>query len=235
LKLEVGESLSLSWLRHVRGCQVVQLNWKISPKALGMFLEDRGKYGALQQVFTAARAAFKLDPLLGDAGRHVLKTGVDFDQFIRQGEIDALGLRLNHRDSGHTDVHAVAVEVAFHEGGLNYGSKFESAARIAKKMLRGAFLLSGPLGVASGEVVFATPKVGNSTRKLIEPMVDHVREFWNTQAAAHHLPTCEFSFDSGPDFESKLLRPLLEAGQDVADTSELFLRSFQMLRMFKSE
>ena len=63
MKLEVGESLSLSWLRHVRGCQVVQLNWKISPKALGLFLADRGKYEAVQEVFAAAIRGIQLGSL----------------------------------------------------------------------------------------------------------------------------------------------------------------------------
>jgi hypothetical protein len=28
MKIEIGESLFLSWLRHVKGCQLVQTNWK---------------------------------------------------------------------------------------------------------------------------------------------------------------------------------------------------------------
>jgi hypothetical protein len=30
MKIEVGESLMLSWLRHAKKCQSVQLNWKPS-------------------------------------------------------------------------------------------------------------------------------------------------------------------------------------------------------------
>jgi len=32
MKIEVGESLLLSWLRHVKECQLTQLNWKASTK-----------------------------------------------------------------------------------------------------------------------------------------------------------------------------------------------------------
>lgn len=31
MKIEMGESLFYSWLRHVKECQVVQTNWKPSP------------------------------------------------------------------------------------------------------------------------------------------------------------------------------------------------------------
>ena len=30
MKIEMGESLIYSWLRHVRLCQIVQTNWKVS-------------------------------------------------------------------------------------------------------------------------------------------------------------------------------------------------------------
>lgn len=30
MKIEIGESLFYSWLRHVKFCQLVQTNWKIS-------------------------------------------------------------------------------------------------------------------------------------------------------------------------------------------------------------
>ena len=32
MKIEMGESLFYSWLRHVKECQIVQTNWKVSPQ-----------------------------------------------------------------------------------------------------------------------------------------------------------------------------------------------------------
>lgn len=32
MKIEMGESLLYSWLRHVKECQIVQTNWKVSPQ-----------------------------------------------------------------------------------------------------------------------------------------------------------------------------------------------------------
>lgn len=31
MKIEMGESLFYSWLRHIKECQLVQTNWKTSP------------------------------------------------------------------------------------------------------------------------------------------------------------------------------------------------------------
>jgi hypothetical protein len=36
MKIEMGESLILSWLKHVKRCQIVQTNWKVS-KAWDVF------------------------------------------------------------------------------------------------------------------------------------------------------------------------------------------------------
>jgi hypothetical protein len=33
MKIEMGESLILSWLKHVKNCQIVQINWKPFTKA----------------------------------------------------------------------------------------------------------------------------------------------------------------------------------------------------------
>ena len=30
MKIEIGESLIYTWLRHVKGCQIVQTNWRPS-------------------------------------------------------------------------------------------------------------------------------------------------------------------------------------------------------------
>jgi len=32
MKIEMGESLFYSWLRHVKECQIVQTNWTTSPQ-----------------------------------------------------------------------------------------------------------------------------------------------------------------------------------------------------------
>lgn len=40
MKIEIGESLALSWLRHVKNCQVVQLNWKPSTSSWERYNEE---------------------------------------------------------------------------------------------------------------------------------------------------------------------------------------------------
>ena len=42
---EMGESLIYSWLRHVKGCQIVQTNWTASPTwDMRYFMEAQDLY-----------------------------------------------------------------------------------------------------------------------------------------------------------------------------------------------
>lgn len=41
MQIEIAESLMLSWLRHAKRCQVIQLNWKPSVGSWELFNESR--------------------------------------------------------------------------------------------------------------------------------------------------------------------------------------------------
>ena len=87
----------------------------------------------------------------GDAN-DVLKDTKDAAQFLRQAEIDILGVDFNG------DVHAV--EVAFHEAGLNYRGQGGTRARVFKKMLRTYLMLQAFDGFGGdAHVSFISPKV----------------------------------------------------------------------------
>jgi hypothetical protein len=116
MKIEIGESLIFSWLRHVRGCPIAQANWKPSPT------------WPIRREAALAADLEKLREIAGQRlGFEIFKQS-GFQQFIRQAEIDVLGLRFN--DAGAA---AVAVDSAFHEAGVNYGDLGETVGRILKK------------------------------------------------------------------------------------------------------
>ena len=43
MKIEIGESLMLSWLKHIKKCQTAQLNWKASTHSWGLHNEENIK------------------------------------------------------------------------------------------------------------------------------------------------------------------------------------------------
>ena len=44
MKIEMGESLVRTWVRHYRGCQFAELNWKPSPTWDAMIRPEHEKW-----------------------------------------------------------------------------------------------------------------------------------------------------------------------------------------------
>ena len=114
MKVEMGESLFYPWLRHVKQCQIVQTNWK--PSAHWTLHNEE----ALTLMMRKSVDCFQQE-----YGCDVFKKTSSFKQFLKQAEIDAVGIALKE---GRMEVHAV--DVAFHEGGLMYGTTRQEASMI---------------------------------------------------------------------------------------------------------
>ena len=81
MKIEIGESLVHSYLRHVKGCWLAQTNWKASPH-WPKFMDDI----ELEAMFRAMKERFE------DAEGKVFKQTKTAAQFIQQAEIDVMGV-----------------------------------------------------------------------------------------------------------------------------------------------
>lgn len=211
MKIEVGENLIRSWLRHIEGCQFAELNWKASSS-----WEARGD---VTDLLEAARTHFAnvtgADIFGGQTG----------SQLLRQAEVDVLGLRVGK--NGAVD-RIYSVDMAFHERGLNYGGVRESVSRVLKKLLRSMLMVHFVFGPLPLQVVFASPRVGRSYFVPLEEGMQSLDRFLATQNI-----TCETSLLVNETFRGVVLDPVLAIATDVADTSELFLRSYQLMQLFR--
>ena len=212
MKVEMGESLFYSWLRHVKQCQIVQTNWKPSAQWLPQNEEVLG------ELMRLSMARFQQQ-----YGCEVFKKTSSYKQLVKQAEIDALGIALQA-----DTMRAYAVDVAFHEGGLIYGkTRQETAMKVTMKYLRTAMCLHGYLNAVEGDIIFASPKVGGALFDDIKGCMQCVESL---------LRQCGLNFNvrivANKDFGSEILKPILEVSKTVADTSELFLRSYQLCCMF---
>jgi len=211
MKVEMCESLFYSWLRHVKECQVVQTNWKISSQ-----WRLRNK-----EIITGLMQAS--ETLFHDRyGYRIYKKNTSLPQLLKQAEIDVVGISI-HNDG----IRMYAVDVAFHENGLNYGSREKTVSNIIKKMLRTAMCLYGYFDVKKAGIVFASPKINMSVIHDFTPCLADI----NTLLRDHDL---EFDVRllANNEFENAVLKPILIASKGISDSSELFLRSYQLCRMF---
>ncbi len=123
-----------------------------------------------------------------------------------------------------------AIDVAFHESGLNYGGRAETTSSVIKKCLRTAMCLLGYFDVKSGTIIFASPKINNSVLNDINATLEHMDTiFKNLQL------DFKIRIIANDDFSKKILQPVLSTLDDVADTSELFMRSLQMYNLFSAK
>jgi hypothetical protein len=151
MKIEIGESLLSSWLRHIKECQLVQTNWKASGK---WELKNKEK---LEKLMETSQVLFD-----EKYNYNIYKGTQSIDQLIRQAEIDVLGINFEEEQ-----ITIYAIDVAFHEFGLNYGSREETVTRVIKKCLRTAMCLYGYFGINTGSIVFASPKITQAVERDI--------------------------------------------------------------------
>ena len=201
MKIEMGESLCCSFLRHVQQCWVVQANWKVS-QHWGKLLGD----DELEELFRSMRESF-------DPDGTILKQTKDEKQFLKQGEIDVVGVGQDG------SVHAM--EVAFHENGLNYLGGADK--RVLKKLLRTLLILEAyhPPQVER-HIYFASPKVSRGVQGPLEEMFEML---------AAEYPAVEWHLLTNEEFNRRLLVPTLEKAEQVSDTAELFVRAAKLLEL----
>ena len=201
MKIEIGESLCYSYLRHVKGCWLVQTNWKSS----GHWQKHKTD-AELDDLFQEMRLRF-------DMGGNVFKQTASLGQFMQQAEIDVVGI---DQAGG---VHAM--DVAFHENGLNYG--VGAANRILKKMLRAYLLLVAYLPPQTAlHIYFVSPKVYRAVQAQLENIFEALQQQY--PEPNWHLMTNEKCYE-------QVVRQTLDKGDSVADTAELFVRATKLLNL----
>lgn len=210
MKIEMGESLLYSWLRHVKECQIVQTNWKVSSKW------DLKNADKILEIMEKTKQYFEQK-----YGYPIYKNN-SLEQLIMQAEVDVLGISI---DNGRN--HIYAIDVAFHEAGLNYGSKNETVTRVIKKCIRTAMCIYGYMDLDEAEIIFASPKINPAIITELEPKMAEVNDLFKSLGLRFKTRLI-----ANEEFNGKILEPILIASDGISDTSELFLRSYQMYSMF---
>ncbi|MFI3168933.1 MAG: hypothetical protein R3Y06_03195 [Faecalibacterium sp.] len=211
MKIEMGESLFYSWLRHVKDCQIVQTNWKVAAEWPLYHPEE------VQQLFELCRQHF-----LEKYGYTIFKQNTSLSQILQQGECDALGISLEQDAESF-----YAVDVAFHGAGLNYGSKDETIMKVIAKSIRTAMCLYGYLDTQDADIIFASPKINNAVLNELLPCIADVNQLFAGFGLAFRVRLI-----ANDDFNTSILQPILLVSNGIADTSELFIRSYQLFTMF---
>lgn len=167
MKIEIGESLALSYLKHVKKCVLYQTNWKASQRWSKFNNEE------VEAMYDKIRE----HQLLGE----VFKAN-SLKQLLRQAEIDVLGIDQGDR--------VYCVDIAFHENGLNYKDCLEN---VVKKLLRSYLILMSYFPNRRYEIIFASPKVNPAVEvRLQEAMETLVGEFMSEEVSFTYISNEDF-------------------------------------------
>lgn len=135
------------------------------------------------------------------------------NQLIKQSEIDVVGVRVSLDENEY-----YAIEVAFHEAGLNYGNNEE---RIAKKLIRAAFSIYMSTGSKRGNIIFATPSMRKPNETV--SICEELNSYFSNQGFEF-----TFSLYLNEDFYEKIIEPLTLKVKEIKDTSDLFIRALKL-------
>ena len=204
MKIEIGESLIYSWLRHIKKCQIVQLNWKASEKW------DKDKDTDTKLRLRMDKIQDMFDKPFGNI--HSLQ------QLVKSSEIDVVGFDFQNKN-------LYCVDIAFHSYGLRYS---DNVKNVTKKILRTLLILDIYFNNDyNKKVIFSTPKITPKEYSNHIHRLNEIKKFVDE----YHLNT-SIEIISNEKFQNEILNPILSISDDIADTSELFLRSYQLTRLF---
>lgn len=202
MKIEIGESLIYSFLRHEKNCLITQTNWKPS-----------GNWDISKEI--QDQAIYEFDKINNHhAFSEIFKS--DLSQTLKQAEIDVLGIDQNN--------HIYAFEVAFHENGLQYGGKIETRNRIFKKLLRGYITLKCYFPNHQHSIAFCSPKVNPATER-------HIKDYFEVLTQDFQTDNTGFYYFSNEKFNSDIAQKTLTKTIREADSSELFARSIKLFNI----
>lgn len=205
MKIEIGESLMLSYLKHVKKCLFYQTNWKVSSN----WNIDENSNDKLLFVY-------------GNIVKHTEFSDIfkqsRLDQLIKQSEIDVIGW------DGMDKIYVA--DIAFHEAGLNYGSKIETKNRVFKKILRSYLTLLAYFPNKKYELIFASPKVNNATEDIIKDYLTILNKDFTDENVV-------FKYLSNDSFRDEIFIPTINEAENDSDTNELFMRAIKLSNLFK--
>jgi hypothetical protein len=215
MKIEIGESILIPWLRHVKKCQIVQTNWK--PSFLSWKLK---KEKALQKLMTESDFVFR-----ENYDYEIYRKTSSFEELIQQAKIDILGIAFDN-----DDWHIYAFNAAYHEDGLDYGSEEDTVIEVLNMMLSAAMCIYGYFGWSAGDIIFASPKMNKNTMDILKSRLNHATILLRKNGFRHHLQLM-----ANRDFNEMIIQPVLAVSASVGGTTEFIARRLYEDNLFADD
>lgn len=187
----VGESIAYAWLRRVKGCAFVNMNWRP--------ITDDKKLSDTTQ---------KLDEYAEDAVRKFCEEyfkgcKLSWSLGLVQTEIDAVGISLGS-DSNQNKLEFHVVEIECHDHETGQGAEC-FPVKVLKKFLRAAICLSEVVSNRHVDIYFITQSIAKKHTEKTKYAKDVASSFFTA-----YMPNFEAHLIYGDEFTTTIFEPLIK-------------------------
>lgn len=205
MKIEIGEYAIKSWLIHIQKCQLVQINWKESPKW-------NGNIEMVDKIIKCFENKYRKENI------NLFKKYNKPNNVLSQHECDAIGIKINTNS-----IEYFAVEVAYHINGLNYG-KNDDKRNIVAKCIKNAIALYEFFNAKTANILFVSPKISKRKYEMLLSEFEQIEKCFNKKFNLNY----KFILIANKDFTSEITDKLLSISNEINDNNDLFMRSYQL-------
>lgn len=211
MKIEVCELMLSSWLKNIKGCQLIQTNWVPST-----FYDVNDNRLANYSEFISA-----IKELTDGEEIDIFKKSNDA-QLIKQTEIDVVGVKLSEERAQEVYL----VDTAFHESGLNYK---DNTARIIKKIIRAVGVADLYFTNIPAYIMFVSPFIRESNKENLFSKYNEISEWISL-----YYPNFKVIMLFNENFAKEIYYPLLGRINNINDSNDLFMRYEKLESLCKS-
>ena len=252
MKIEICEQMIQSWLINCKLCEVVQTNWTISPlrnistaeinAIADLMLDIQDELNTKLEIDYKTALQYNIERDLSEKcdissneevpqlrlpdirrikNLNIFKKSTA-GQFVRQCEIDVVGIKLN---DGNTES-IYLVDSAFHKGGLGYP---DVVATVLKKIIRAILVSAIIFGTKSKiNVIFAAPKCGKNLEQDLNFFVDSLK---NIPIIKNNYPNIIIDLYFNETFSEKIYLPMKKETDELNNDNDLFMRSMNLAKV----
>jgi hypothetical protein len=207
LRFEIGETLILSWLKHIKKCQITQLNWSPSNSLPINNKDEISKIMDSTLEFLHRKNNIKIST-------------INFHkEFKQENNIGVIGIDIQ---TGET-LNLYAVNYINDESYIIDEPSQTQIKVIIVQMIRTALYILGYFNTRNGDIIFVSPKIHKA---LVDPLVS-VTESLNIIFNSLDLKF-KFSLYLNEDFEKRIFEPVCHNLNVRTHPSELFLDSIKL-------
>lgn len=208
MKIEIGEYAIKSWLIHIKKCQLVQINWKKSPKW-------NGNIEMVDEIIKCFENKYRKENI------NLFKKYNKPNNVLSQHECDAVGVKINENS-----IEYFAVEVAYHINGLNYG-KNDDKRNVVAKCIKNAIALYEYFNAKTANILFISPKISNNKYEVLLKEFKQLEECFNKNFNLNY----KFTLIANKVFSEEIIDKLLNITNEINDDNDLFMRSCQLVNI----